>query len=61
MSERRAKQARRLERLAEKGTADRGKKRVGLLSRPEVGSWDPAREANARTKLRRSFRRMLES
>jgi hypothetical protein len=60
MSERRAKQARRLERIDETGTADRKKVRVGRLSRPEPGSWDPGKQAMMRAKLRRSFKRMLE-
>jgi len=36
------------------------RKRVGLLSNPTPGSWDPAKAADARAKLRRSFRHFLE-
>jgi len=59
MSERRAKQRRRLERLFETGSPDRGKVRARLLANPTPGSWDPAREAAARAKLRRSFKHFL--
>jgi hypothetical protein len=85
MSERRAKQKRRLiamsmsgdqaatttlhsmgvtegeyGRAAMRDMARSARRRVGLLANPAPGSWDPAREANARAKLRRSFKRMLE-
>lgn len=58
-SERRAKQKRRLERIAETGSPENDKIRHGLLSTPTPGSWDPAKEATARAKLRRAFRHFL--
>jgi len=59
MSERRAKQRRRLERLFETGSPVRGKVRARLLADPQPGSWDPAKEAERRAKLNRSFKHFL--
>lgn len=53
MSERRAKQRRRLERLAETGRPERHKVRATVLGDPHPGSWNPAAEAATRKQSNR--------